>query len=115
MILKGQKDEIQIVVNVDAESDKGRIIRDKLVIKVRTYKVSEKTKLLNEIDGVKGIDFIKEHLIEWGEFVDAEGKTIAFTEANVEDVCEVGPYYEALLEAVKEGVFGKRLNQKLKN
>ena len=115
MILKGQKEQIEIPCTVKAEGDRGKIIEDKLFLVVKTYPVSKRNEILKGIEDQKGPEFIKEHLVEWREFKDAEGNVIAFSHKALDEVLEVGPYYDHILDGVKEGVFGKRLALKIKN
>ena len=99
MLLRGTKEQISITVNVQAKSDNGRTIKDKVILQVKRPTRTETINYRERMSAMDDVEICRDWIVGW-ELKDANGEPIEFTQDNFDEVMEHKDYYLAIRKEV---------------
>lgn len=108
-ILKGVKEQIDVKVIAECNSDVGRTIKVPFVITARKPKQAERKEILRQINEgeVEDETVIQSYLLDWKELRGEDGNLIDYSDDVLEEVLQAPEYVAAIVRGIMEAIVGK--------
>lgn len=113
-ILKGVKEQIDVKVTANLDSDNGRTIQVPFVITAKVPKFDERKETLTRAneDAITDEELCNRYLIGWHSLQGADGEEVKFCDEALAEVMQEVPYRKAVVEGIMTAILGKEALRK---